>query len=247
MSDLSPSSANTNPLGSLTNALTGTTGANGATGTGGSSSGSGTNSASTTLGSNLNTFLTLLTTQLQNQDPLDPLDTNAFTQQLVEFSQVEQQLNTNNNLTSLIALQSQADLMSAQSFVGKTGEFNNAEAPLLNGNAGFSYTLPSAAAATTLAITNAQGSIVWAGAGETASGSHTFNWNGEDLNGDAQPAGVYTLQVNATAADGSSITPTIAAFATIDQVTSQNGTTTFSAGGSSYPLSQLIGVQNQSS
>lgn len=250
MSNLSIPTTN-NPLGSLTNAL-GTAAASptGATGTAnnGSSSATGAaSSASTTLGSNFNTFLTLLTTQLQNQDPLDPMDTNAFTQQLVEFSQVEQQINTNNNLTSLITLQNQGDLMAAQTLVGKTGEFNSANAPLVNGNASFSYTLPSAAATTTLAITNAQGAIVWAGTGQTTAGTNTFNWNGEDMNGDQLSPGTYTLQVKAAAADGSTITPTIASFAPITEVTTQNGTTTFSAGGASYPIGQLIGVQSQSS
>jgi flagellar basal-body rod modification protein FlgD len=229
----------TNPLGNLVNAI-GSAGA-------ASSAASSASSTSTTLGSNFNTFLTLLTTQLQNQDPLSPLDTNAFTQQLVEFSQVEQQINTNNNLTSLISLQSQSGLITSQSLVGKTGEFSSANAPLVNGAAAFSYTLPSTAAQTTLAVTNAQGSIVWAGTGQTSAGTHAFSWNGDDINGSAQPPGVYTLQVVATGADGSTITPTIASFATIDQVTSQNGTTTFSAGGASYPIGQLIGVQNQAS
>ena len=57
------------------------------------------------LAGNFNTFLTLLTTQLQNQDPLDPLDTNQFTQQLVEFASVEQQVNMNTNLQTLISMQ----------------------------------------------------------------------------------------------------------------------------------------------
>jgi len=58
-----------------------------------------------TLAGNFQTFLTLLTTQLQNQNPLDPLDTNQFTQQLVQFASVEQQLKTNDQLTTLVSLQ----------------------------------------------------------------------------------------------------------------------------------------------
>ena len=54
------------------------------------------------LSGNFSTFLTLLTTQLQNQDPMNPMDSNQFTQQLVEFSQVEQQINTNDNLKTII-------------------------------------------------------------------------------------------------------------------------------------------------
>ena len=57
-----------------------------------------------TLAGNFQTFLTLLTTQLQNQNPLEPLDTNQFTQQLVQFASVEQQLKTDDQLTSLVSL-----------------------------------------------------------------------------------------------------------------------------------------------
>src|SRR6202789_478055 len=70
------------------------------------------------LAGNYNTFLTLLTTQLQNQNPLDPLDSNQFTQQLVEFSSVEQQVNMNTNLQTLISLQQTSDATSAMQYLG---------------------------------------------------------------------------------------------------------------------------------
>ena len=73
-----------------------------------------------TLAGNFQTFLTLLTTQLQNQNPLDPLDTNQFTQQLVQFAGVEQQLKTNDQLTALVSLQQTAQATQALDFVGKT-------------------------------------------------------------------------------------------------------------------------------
>src|SRR5260370_42271171 len=69
---------------------------------------------------NFQSFLTLLTTQLQNQNPLDPLDTNQFTQQLVEFAGVQQQLNTNDSLATLVSLQQTAQSTQALGFVGKT-------------------------------------------------------------------------------------------------------------------------------
>jgi len=235
-----------NPLGTLTSAIgTGSGSATAATGSSnGTQTGTGsTASASTTLGSNFNTFLTLLTTQLQNQDPLSPLDTNQFTQQLVEFSEVEQQINTNSDLQSLLTLQGQADLVSAQSLVGKTAELNDAKGQLTNGTAQFSYTLPSAAASTTVAITNTQGSVLWSGKGETGAGTHNFTWNGEDMNGDTQPDGTYTLQVQATGANGSSLTPTIDSYGVVNSVISNNGTTSLSIGVGTYPISELIGMQ----
>src|ERR1700686_3335504 len=72
------------------------------------------------LAGNFDTFLKLLTTQLQNQDPLSPMDSNQFTQELVQFSQVEQQINTNTSLASLIALTKTQSSANAVSYLGKT-------------------------------------------------------------------------------------------------------------------------------
>src|SRR5947209_20465932 len=88
-----------------------------------------------TLAGNFQTFLTLLTTQLQNQNPLDPLDTNQFTQQLVQFASVEQQLKTNDQLTTLVSLQQTAQSTQALTFVGKTAAVDGATSALTNGSA----------------------------------------------------------------------------------------------------------------
>ena len=85
-----------------------------------SSSSSATGVDSKTLASNFTTFLQLLTTQLKNQNPLDPLDTNQFTQQLVQFAQVEQQLKSNDQLAALVSLQKTAQQTQALGFVGMT-------------------------------------------------------------------------------------------------------------------------------
>src|SRR4051812_1627268 len=150
------------------------------------------------LGNNFNTFLTLLTTQLQNQDPLSPLDTNQFTQQLVSFSQVEQAINANSKLSQLVSMQSTNQLVSALPVVGKTIEFTGDTTTIASGgSAQFSYTLNNAAAATTLSVLDSTGSVVWRGAGETASGRHDFTWNGTGVNGASLPAGDYKLAVAA--------------------------------------------------
>src|SRR5690349_24911197 len=82
------------------------------------------------LSGNFSTFLTLLTTQLQNQDPLSPMDSNQFTQQLVMFSQVEQQINTNDNLQSLIALNLSQTANSAVNYIGRSVVMTNGEGSL---------------------------------------------------------------------------------------------------------------------
>src|SRR5437763_12271906 len=108
-----------------------------------SSSASGTAGAvagSTMLAGNFNTFLKLLTTQLQNQNPLSPLDTNQFTQQLVEFAGVEQQINMNTQLGTLIALQKSSQVTTALNFVGATVAVDGRTAQLANGRASWTVT-----------------------------------------------------------------------------------------------------------
>src|SRR3982074_1653711 len=100
-----------------------------------SSSSSSSSTSGATLAGNFQTFLTLLTTQLQNQNPLSPLDTNQFTQQLVQFAGVEQQLKTNDQLTALVSLQQTAQSTQALGFVGKTAVVNGNTTALTNGAA----------------------------------------------------------------------------------------------------------------
>src|SRR5215469_16298298 len=137
-------------------------------------------SALNQLTNNFSTFLTLLTTQLKNQDPTSPMDSNQFTQQLVEFSQVEQQINTNSNLSTLIT-QGQTQIGAyATSYLGKS-----------------------------VSVTNANGKVVYSGPGETAAGNHQFIWNGKDNNGNQLDDGTYTLAVTAQTASGGAVTSTI--------------------------------------
>jgi len=120
---------------------------------------------------NFNTFLTLLTTQLKNQDPLSPLDSNQFTQQLGMFSQVEQQIQTNSQLSTLIAGQAASETMSALPMVGQTIEYSGNQAGLQNGQAAYSYTLPSAAASASISIQDSGGNTVFQTTADASAGT----------------------------------------------------------------------------
>jgi flagellar basal-body rod modification protein FlgD len=196
---------------------------------------------------NFNTFLTLLTTQLQNQDPLSPMDSNTFTQQLVEFSQVEQQIDTNNNLQSLIQLQTAGETIQSMPLVGDQIEYNSATAPLSDGNADFSYTMPSNAANVTLAVTNSGGNVVYSTTGATSAGQHSFVWNGENYAGENMPNGPYTLNVMATDANNNSITATVQSLGTVTSVAVSNGQPSFILDGITVPMSELVTVNPQNS
>jgi flagellar basal-body rod modification protein FlgD len=207
-------------------------------------SGSTANSAAG-LTQNFNTFLTLLTTQLQNQDPLSPLDTNQFTQQLVSFSGVEQQINTNSNLQQLIALQGAGESISALPLVGQNIEYNAPTAPLSNSQANFVYNLPGATASTALTVVNANGNVVYTQPGDTSAGTHIFNWNGKTNAGLQLADGNYTLQIQAVGAGNTQVTPSIASIGAVQAVGVQNGIATFTVNGMAVPMSQLVTVNPQ--
>jgi flagellar basal-body rod modification protein FlgD len=195
-----------------------------------------------TLGSDFNTFLKLLTAQLRNQDPLSPLDTNQFTQQLVSFSQVEQAINSNTKLDNLIALQSADQTVAALPVVGHTVQFSDNQAALVNGQATYGYSLPATATQSIITISDASGRIVFQGPGQTDAGNHAFAWNGQGSDGSQLPDGIYTFNVAATAGDGSAIKASITAFGKVDSVSTQNGSAVVDIGGVSEPLSKIIAI-----
>ena len=212
------------------------------------SGGSGTSdSATQQLTGNLNTFLQLLTTQLQNQDPMNPMDSDQFTQQLVEYSQVEQQINTNTNLQTLISLQQGGAGSSAVGYLGKTVTVTNGNAPLTNGTASWNYALGTNAASTTLTVTNANGQTVYTGAGSTTAGSNTFNWNGEDNSGNQLADGVYTLAVSASASNGAAVQTAVSSTGVVSEVNLSGSTPELMIGSMAVPLSQVAAVQNPTS
>ena len=177
----------------------------------------GTSTSSTTataaqnqLDSDTNFFLTMLTTQLQNQDPTSPMDTTAMTQQIATYSGVQQQVTTNSNLEKLIAQGSSNTSTTAVGYIGKEIESTGDTGLVLGGQGAFSYTLPSAAASANITLTDSDGNVVFSGQGTTTSGRNVVVWDGlNSTTGAQEPDGVYTLAVTATDASGKSITPTL--------------------------------------
>jgi flagellar basal-body rod modification protein FlgD len=186
-----------------------------ATNTNGTSTGA---SALNQLSGNFSTFLTLLTTQLKNQDPTSPMDSNQFTQQLVEYSQVEQQINTNTNLQTLITQGTTNASAITTGYLGKNVSVTNGNASLSGGAATWTYNLGTASATTQLTVTNSSGQTVYTGAGNTTAGNNTFNWNGQDNNGNQLSDGTYKLTVTATDSSGGTVTTSVASAGTVSQI-----------------------------
>lgn len=195
--------------------------------------------ASQQLAGNFDTFLTLLTTQLQNQDPLSPMDSTQFTQQLVAFSSVEQQINTNDNLKSLIALNLSQQASSAVNYIGHNVVMTSGKGSLAGGNVDWTYNLSAPSAGTTLTVTNAAGSVVYSTNGSTTAGNNDFQWDGKDANGNQLPDGQYTLSVAATAQDGSAVSSTIASKALVTAVDMSGSTPQLVLSSMEIPLSEV--------
>jgi flagellar basal-body rod modification protein FlgD len=169
-----------------------------------SSASSGLSSDSAGIAGNFDTFLQLLTTQLQNQNPLDPLDTNQFTQQLVEFSGVEQQLKTNDFLSSLVTANANTVNSNAVGYIGKTVSASGVRSELANGKATWNFTLPEAANVN-VDIKDANGNVVYSEQGDLKQGDGTFTWDGKDNEGNAQAAGTYSISMTGTDGSGKTV------------------------------------------
>jgi flagellar basal-body rod modification protein FlgD len=201
-------------------------------------------SATQQLSGNFQTFLTLLTTQLKNQDPMSPMDSNQFTQQLVMYSQVEQQIDTNAKLDSLISLGTNQTNSYAMNYLGKSVVLTNGEAALANGAANWTYGLDGAAAKTTLTVTDSSGKTVYTAPGETAAGTHAFAWNGKDNNGNQLPDGSYKLSVAAAAQDGSAMTTSVASKSIVTGIDLSGASPQLVIGSTEVPLTDATLVAN---
>ncbi|HWK47042.1 MAG TPA: flagellar hook capping FlgD N-terminal domain-containing protein [Stellaceae bacterium] len=198
--------------------------------------------ASATLTSNYNTFLTLLTTQLQNQDPTAPMDSSTFTQQLVQYSQVEQQIDTNKNLTTLISQGKSSEAATAVSYIGKSVEVQGSQLSLSSGTATVGYVLPSTAASATVTITDSSGNVVKTISGGTATGSQTVTWDGTNSSGTQMSDGTYSFSVSALDSSGKALTTTNFAQGTVSSVVSDTSGIELEIGSLKTNVSNVISV-----
>jgi flagellar basal-body rod modification protein FlgD len=196
------------------------------------------------LSGNFNTFLTLLTTQLKNQDPTSPMDSNAFTQQLVMYSQVEQQIQSNTNLKTLISQGTSSAATLATGYLGKKVSITNGLASLSSGAANWTYNLDGAAKATGLTVTDTNGKVVYTGTGETATGNHAFAWDGKDNNGNQLADGSYKLAVNAADLAGNALTTSVASAGTVSQIDMTGATPQLVIGNVEVGISDIAAVAN---
>jgi flagellar basal-body rod modification protein FlgD len=188
-------------------------------------------------------FLTLLTTQLKNQDPLSPMDATQFTQQLVQFSAVEQQINGNKKLDQLIGLQSTANAYGAVGFVGTTIAADSNDIPLQGGKAKFDYTIEKGGGAATLKILDASGNIVMLKGVDATVGTHPVEWDGTDYFGNKLKDGKYTVAVSYKDTNtGKDIDATITSYGKVDQAVIADGEVFLKMGDVTVPLADVLRI-----
>ncbi|WP_339739970.1 flagellar hook capping FlgD N-terminal domain-containing protein [uncultured Maricaulis sp.] len=197
----------------------------------------------TGLADNYEMFLNLLTAQMKNQDPLDPLDATQFVDQLVSFSGVEQQIAQNQNLESLLIIQSAAAQTSSVGYIGRVATALTPDSRLQDGAASWQYELPENAKNTSLVVRDSSDRIVYRTAGDTTTGRHDFTWDGTTTSGSAAPDGIYSLEIDAAAENGANITAEIRASARVTGIDLSGSEVVVEMGGVEVPLSSVLALQ----
>ncbi len=215
--------------------------ASAAAGGGVSAGGSAAPNALTSLSSNFTSFLNLLLTQLKNQDPTTPMDTNSFTTELVQFSSVEQQITTNSSLTSLIQATQGSEVIQATGVVGKSVTVSSTQAALQNGSATVNYTT-TAAEPVDITVTNASGVKVAEVTGTSSAGANSWTWDGKNSAGVQQPDGAYTVAINGASPSGATAAVPFTVTGKATGVVNSNGAVTLQVGAVSVPFSSVQSV-----
>ncbi len=196
------------------------------------------------LASTFDNFLLLLTTQLQNQDPLSPLDTNQFTEQLVQFTNVEQAIKTNGKLDQLIALQGVNQLTGALDYVGRTVEVDSVVLDLSDGAATMTYDLDSNADNVTIEIIDEDGNNVRTLTVDGSAGRHEVTWDGKNGAGSALPDGLYGFVVKAVDSEGRSIPARQGTIGRVTAVEMIDGDVTLSIGQLQVSIGRVMAIRD---
>lgn len=187
-------------------------------------------------------FLLLLTKQLQNQDPLSPMDTAQFTQQLVSFSSVEQMIQSNQRLEQLINLQSATNAFGAVSFLGNQVAVDTDKVSLKDGKASFQYEIDRKATRAVLRVADASGNTVLVQEANRDVGTYKVDWNGKDAFGNQLPDGAYQVSVSYADDTGEIYSSKMTTFGVVDSTEIQNGEVQLFIGKVGFPIDKIVKV-----
>lgn len=218
----------------------------------GTGSASSSTSASSNLPSNLPSstissqdFLSLLVSELRNQDPMNATSVTDFINQMTAYTNFSQQQSINSNLNALAGAFSSLVTLNSVNYIGHVVEAKTDTAELTNGNATFGYSLSGAATDVSIAIKNAAGKTVWTGTGSGQAGPNTFAWDGKDSNGkQLLDGGQYTIGVTATDAAGNSVFNYATITGTVTGLDTSTGAPSLTVNGVPVSVSNIIGVKS---
>jgi flagellar basal-body rod modification protein FlgD len=209
----------------------------------GSSSGSSAASAGSNSVISSNQFLSLLVSELQNQDPLNATSVTDFVNQMTAYNNFTQQQSINSNLGALAGAFSSLVTLNSVNYIGHNVEAKADTAVLTNGSATFGYSLSGAASKVSITVTDSDGNKVWTGTGTGDSGTNTFTWNGKDSSGNQlSDGGKYTVAITATDDAGNSVFNYSTISGVVTGIDTSTGTPSLTVDGVSVSASNIIGV-----
>jgi flagellar basal-body rod modification protein FlgD len=193
------------------------------------------------LANNFSDFLSLLMTQLQHQDPSSPMDSSQFTSELVQFTSVEQQINTNNNLTQLISLTQASQIEQSASMLGKPVTATSSKLALQNGKAEVNFSTTTAEPVA-IAVYNNAGAQIQSATMNSAAGTNKWTWDGKSAAGTTLPDGAYKVTVTTIGTDGKTSQVPFTVTGTATSVINNSGTVEVQMGGLTLPFSAVQSV-----
>lgn len=188
-------------------------------------------------------FLSLLVSELQNQNPLDATSTTDLVNQLTSYANFTSQQSINTNLNSLASSFSSLVTLNSVNYIGHTVEAKTDTSTLSNGSATFGYSLSSTASDVSISVKDSSGNTVWTGTGTGNAGSNSFTWDGKDSSGkQLSDGGQYTISVTATNSSGNSVLNYTTVTGTVTGIDTSTATPSLTVNGVSVSAANIIGV-----
>lgn len=202
------------------------------------------NSATSKLIQTYDTFLKLLTTQLRVQNPMDPMDAEKFTEQLVQYSSVEQQMKTNDSLNSMLATMVSSTTLSLVNYIGKTISAQSETTQFTGDKARWNMTAAADAKDAEITVRNSAGAVVYSGKADLTKGENTFDWDGKMSGGGTAAKGEnYTISVSAKDKDGNAVAITTRTTGVVEGIDTSGAEPYLFVNGTAVPLSSLLKVE----
>jgi flagellar basal-body rod modification protein FlgD len=188
-------------------------------------------------------FLSLLVSELQNQDPLNATSTTDFVNQLSEYANFTEQQAINSSMSSLASAFSSLVTLNSVNYIGHNVVAKADTTTLSDGSATFGYSLSAAASKVSITIKDSSGNTVWTGSGTGDAGTNSFTWDGKDSSGkQLAHGGKYTISITATDSAGNSVFNYSTITGTVTGIDTSTSTPTLTVNGVSISAGDIIGV-----